>query len=285
MKNILVPCDFSKPAVSAFRFALDIAAQSRGTVHLLNVIELPVLHDTVIMPVLSFEQAFFQELNAKSKDEMEKLEQNYNAANQDVVKEIKFGPVHYTILNYINDNRIDLVVMGTHGATGLKEFLTGSNAEKIVRTSPVPVIALKDFYKGPIKNIVFPNTLETENQEELVMKVKELQHFFQATLHIVWINTPLNFESDLVTRKRLQDFANRFMLKDYAIHVFNHPDSEMGILHFTEMINGDMIAMGTHGRKGLAHVLKGSLAEDIVNHLNSLIWTCVIKQDKPTAVA
>jgi len=280
MKKILVPCDFSKPAVNAFRFGLDIAAQSGGTIHLLNIIELPVLHDTVVMPVLAFEQAFFQEMNERSKQEMDKLVKTYNESGVKVAKEIKFGPVHQMLVNYIADEGIDLVVMGTHGASGLKEFLTGSNAEKVVRTSPVPVIAVKELYKGPVRNIVFPNSLETETQEDLVMKVKELQHFFKANLHIVWINTPLNFESDTVTRKRLQDFANRFMLKDYSIHVFNHPDSETGIFHFTEMINGDMIAMGTHGRRGLAHLMKGSLAEDVVNHVNSLIWTYVIKPKK-----
>ena len=56
MKKILVPCDFSKQAINAYRFALDIAAQSKGTILLLHVIELPVLHDSVLMPVLNFEE-------------------------------------------------------------------------------------------------------------------------------------------------------------------------------------------------------------------------------------
>jgi nucleotide-binding universal stress UspA family protein len=54
MKKILVPCDFSKQAINAYRYALDIAVQSKGTVHLLHIIELPVLHDTLIMPFLNF---------------------------------------------------------------------------------------------------------------------------------------------------------------------------------------------------------------------------------------
>jgi hypothetical protein len=78
-----------------------------------------------------------------------------------------------------------------------REFFIGSNAEKIVRQADVPVLVLKDEYKGPIKNIVFPNTLETEDQEDLVQKIKALQHFFKAHLHIVWINTPVNFTTDI----------------------------------------------------------------------------------------
>ena len=68
MKKILVPCDFSKPAVNAFRYACDIAAKAKATVYVINVIELPVLHDTVLMPVLSFEAALMEELKRKLKN-------------------------------------------------------------------------------------------------------------------------------------------------------------------------------------------------------------------------
>jgi hypothetical protein len=163
--------------------------------------------------------------------------------------------------------------MGSHGASGLREVFVGSNAEKIVRKSPIPVLVVKDFFKGSITDIVFPNTLDLDDQEDLVMKVKALQSFFKAKLHIVWINTPINFTSDYITIDRLIAFAKRFMLKDYSVHVFNHPDEEEGILRFSKMIKADMIAMGTHGRKGLAHILNGSLAEDIVNHTDKLIWS------------
>ena len=67
MKKILVPCDFSKPAINAFRFAVGIAAQSKGTVYLLNIVELPVLHDTVMMPVLSFEAELLKDLKERGR--------------------------------------------------------------------------------------------------------------------------------------------------------------------------------------------------------------------------
>src|SRR5687768_17449374 len=62
MKNILVPCDFSKPAVNAFRFAIDMAMRSKGVIYLLNVVELPAIHDPIIMPVVAFEKDFMKEL-------------------------------------------------------------------------------------------------------------------------------------------------------------------------------------------------------------------------------
>ena len=279
MKKILVPCDFSKSAISAFRSALDIAGQSKGMVYLLNIIELPVLHDTVMMPVLNFEAELLKELKEKAEKSFSKLIAKYASEGPKVVGEVVFGPVSREIIDFTSAQKIDLVVMGSHGASGIKEFFIGSNAEKIVRNSPVPVLVVKDYSKRAIKNIVFPNTLDTEDQEELTMKVKGLQAFFKAHLHIVWINTPLNFSSDTQTLKRLENFAQRYMLKDYSLHVFNHRDEEAGILEFTNTVKGDIIAMATHGRKGISHLLNGSLAEDVVNHTRGLVWTYSLKNE------
>jgi nucleotide-binding universal stress UspA family protein len=279
MKKILVPCDFSKQAINAYRYALDTAVLSKGTVHLLHIIELPVLHDTALMPVLNFEDAFLKELKEKSTAQFKKITNKYSEEGVKVIFDVKFGSVGRMIGDYIKDKGIDIVIMGSHGASGVREFLVGSNAEKMVRNSPVPVLILKNYYKGPIKNIVFPNTLETEKQEDLVMKVKALQSFYKAHLHIVWINTPLNFTSDIATRERLTKFGKRFMFKDFTIHVFNHGDEEQGILQFTQQIGGNLIAMGTHGRKGMAHVVSGSLAEDIANHTQTPVWTYSLKNE------
>ena len=280
MKKILVPCDFSKQAINAYRYALDIAAQSKGTIHLLHVIELPVLHDTVLMPVLNFEEELLKELKEKSIKEFKKIKDKYSADGVKVSFDVKFGGVTRMIQDYIKEKSIDLVIMGSHGASGVREFLIGSNAEKMVRNSPVPVLVLKDYYKGPIKKIVFPNTLDTENQEDLLTKLKALQNFFKAHVYIVWVNTPLNFTSDNITLARLNKFAKRFMLKDFSIHVFNYSEEERGILNFTEMVGANLIAMGTHGRKGVAHVVNGSLAENVVNHTQKPVWTYSLKEGK-----
>lgn len=283
MKKVLVPCDFSKPAINAYRFALDVASQSKGEVHLLHVIELPVMYDTVLMPTLNFEEQLLKELREKAEGQFARINEKYKVAGVKVTFKVEFGAVSRMILDYIERESIDLVLMGSHGASGARELFIGSNAEKIVRRSPVPVLVAKTYYKGPVKNIVFPNTLETEGQEDLALQVKALQNFFKAHLHLVWINTPLTFESDTVSNERLRAFAKRFMLKDYSIHVFNHADEEQGILEFANFINGDLIAIGTHGRRGIAHLVNGSLAEDIVNHNKGLVWTYSLRREEVKA--
>ncbi|MEP6735317.1 MAG: universal stress protein [Chryseolinea sp.] len=279
MKKILVPCDLSQQSINAFQFALDIAERSTGTVFLLNVVELPVLNDTLLMPALNFEDERLKDSRDKIQNGFKRTIEKYKREGVQVISNVTFGLVYAKIVDFINEHHIDLVVMGSQGANGLRELMMGSNAEKVVRTSPVPVLVIKDYYKGPIKNIIFPIDLEPEHREMLVDRVKELQTFFGARLHILWINTPLNFTADTVTFKKMEEFVRQHKLKNYTINVFNHPDEEKGILAFAERTSGDLIAMGTHSRKGISHLINGSLTEDIVNHCKGLIWTYSLKNE------
>jgi len=273
MKKILVPCDFSDPAVQAFKMAVEIANQSNGEVVLLNVVELPVMHESVLMPTLSFEEAFIKDMKAHAEKNFAKMKEKWAKEGPKVSSYVEFGGTTSTIRDFINEKKIDLILMGTHGASGVKEFFIGSNTEKIVRTAGVPVISIKKQLKlQSIKNIVFP-TIADLNHEELVSEVKALQYFFKATLHILYVNTPSTFNRDLEIKPRLKAFAKRFMLKDFTLNVWNDYSEEEGLKNFVNESKADMIAMATHGRRGLNHLMSGSIAEDAVNHINCPIWT------------
>lgn len=271
MKRILVPCDFSDPAVQAFKFAAQIASQSKGQITLLNVVEIPVMHDTVLMPVLSFEEAFLKEAKEKAEKNFLKMKERW-AKEVKVAYQVVYGATANTIREVAEEIKADVIVMGTHGASGLKEWVIGSNAEKIVRTSSIPVIAIKKQVKGDIKNIVFPITPSLDD-EALFQRIKALQYFMKATLHLLFVNTPGVFLRDNVSKPQMEALAKRLLLKDYRIHVCNDLSEEDGIRNFTTEMKADMVALGTHGRRGLNHLLTGSIAEDVVNHLDCPIWT------------
>lgn len=273
MKKILVPCDFSAQARSAFQTALTLAEAGGGEVHLLHVIEVPVLQDPLLMPVPAFEEGLFGELESKAREQFAKMTA-LAPAGVKIETKVLYGATYNMIRTYVREFFINLVVMGTRGASGVREMLVGSNTEKIVRQSPVPVIVVRNpIVKETIKNIVFPNSLELQKQEDLVQHVKGLQEFFGATLHIVWINTPSHFISDKQTKERLKTFVDRFMIRNYTLNIFNDIYEESGIVNFAHEIKGDMLAMGTHGRKGISHFFAGSVTEDVVNHIDLPIWT------------
>lgn len=273
MKKILVPCDFSDPAVQAFKMAVEIATQSNGEVILLNVVELPVMHESVLMPTLSFEEAFIKDMKAHAEKNFNKMKEKWAKEGPKVSSYVEFGATTPTIRDFVKDKKVDLILMGTHGASGVKEFFIGSNTEKIVRTSGVPVMAIKKQVKlSAIKNIVYPTTGSVVH-EEIVNEIKDLQNFFKATLHVLYINTPSSFRRDMEIKPQLKAFAKRFMLKDFTLNVWNDYSEEEGLKNFVLETKADMIAMATHGRRGLNHLMSGSIAEDAVNHINCPIWT------------
>lgn len=273
MKKILVPCDFSRPAISAFRVALDIAVKSKAVVHLINVIELPAIHDPIVMPVMTFEKGFMSELKQKMNTEFNKIITKYKPGAVTVKTEVEFGSPARMVCDYAKKKSIDLIIMGSHGTSGIREYFVGSNAEKVVRNATAPVMVVKNYSKRAIKDIVFPNTLETQKQKDLVRKIKDLQAFFKATVHILYVNTPTTFTADNITLERLSQFAKAFSFRNYTLNIYNYPFEESGIIQFTKSMKGDLIAMGTHGRTGISHFLNGSLAEDVVNHADCPIWT------------
>lgn len=274
MKKILVPCDFSPCAVEAFQFALKIAAKNRGEVHVLKAIELPfmMVSGFDVQPY-AFDPKLIRDLEANARDKFDKLKLRYGAEGVKIFFHVRNEPPAPASRQFTKDNKIDLVVMGTKGTSGLKEYLIGSNTEKVVRMSTVPVFAIReavDLYT--IKKIVFPTTLRPD-QTDLVNRVKELQRFFGATLEVLWINTPMKFKTDAESKEMLAEYAKKYKLENYHLHVRNDTYEEDAIVHFAKEIKGDLVAMATHGRRGLAHQLMGSVAEDVVNHIQCPIWT------------
>lgn len=277
MDKILIPCDFSEQSVNAFKLATDLAHASGAEVHLIHVIELPIMHEDILTPLPSFDERLFRELSARAESKFTELRKDFAKEHLFITTKIEFGPIVPAILDYQQENNISLIVMGTKGVSGLEEVFIGSTAEKVVRNALCPVIAVKRRVDiQDLKHIVFPNSME-EGQEDLIMHVKALQHVLKATVHILWIDTSGDVSGHDDVKQKLEEFAKRTMLKDYTLNVFMANDSETGIINFTHWINANMIAMGTHARKGISHLLKGSITEDVVNHVDCPIWTYVIK--------
>ena len=274
MKKILVPCDFSACAVEAFQFARSIALKTKGEVHVLKAIELPVMMVAGFdVQPYAYDPTLLRDLETDAGEKFDKLLQRFPAKGTTIKFHVKYEPATVAIRQFAKDNVIDLIVMGTKGSSGINEYLIGSTTEKVVQKSTVPVFAVR---KAPaleqVKMIVLPTTLRLD-QHGLIEKVKELQAFFNASLEILWINTPMNFKTDLESKALLEDFATNYKLTNYHVHVRNDTIEEDAIAHFVSETKADMVAMATHGRRGLAHALMGSVTEDVVNHLQCPIWT------------
>jgi len=280
MKKILVPCDFSESAKEAFAFAIQVATRSKGEVQVLHVVNVPVSYDGLFVgkPYSAEHDRFFKVLEQEAIKNYDQLRSTVPAEGIAISFKVLQGTVAPVITESISSGNFDLVVMGARGTSGLKEYFAGSTTDKIVRTSPVPVLAInKSVPLSSVSNIVFPSSLEL-NQTDLVDKVKQLQEFLNASIHVLFINTPADFKTDVEIKEALKDFAIHYNLQNYELHIGNDINEPDGILRFASEIKADMIAIGTHRRRGIAHWFTGSVAEDIVNQINCAVWTYVIRK-------
>jgi nucleotide-binding universal stress UspA family protein len=285
MKKILVPTDFSKPASIAVGVAADIAKRTGSEVILLHVVEgasdvsFKVTGEVELSGKWD-EKLFTLKLIERAKKQMAKLSSDSRLEGIKVREELRIGTPFHNMNQIITEKKVDLVVMGTSGNSDLSEMIIGSNTEKVVRNANCPVLTVHDRpIRKEFKNIVYATSMEKD--EEIFSRfVRKTQLIYNSTVHLVRINTPGNFERDVIAKDRLEAFAKKLQLKNYTVNVFNDLTEEDGIIYFADSINADMIAMATHGRKGFAHVLAGSIAEDVLSHGKRPVLTFVTKRRK-----
>jgi nucleotide-binding universal stress UspA family protein len=274
MKKILVPCDFSAQSHEAYKVATDLATRAKGEILLLHVLTVPSLYDTSYTgdPLFSDPQ-YLNRLEQDTRQELEKMKGQVSDKSIKVTTEVVYGNLVALAKNMIEERNIDLVVMGTSGASGFTEFFIGSNTEKMVRFSPVPVLAIRKAVDlKSVKNILLPSTLDL-NQTNFIKKLTDLQQFFNATLHILLINTPVHFRRAAEGNEALEEFVKHYKLSNCKIHFRNNDHEDEGIMEFVNSEHMDLIVMATHARKGLAHLFNDSLTEKVVNHIQIPIWT------------
>jgi nucleotide-binding universal stress UspA family protein len=265
IKNILVPTDFSKCSVYAIKVAAQLAKKLDATVHLLHVIETPVVaYDAGMVNFESLPQAMF--MKELADDNLKNLLSEFFLKGIKIESKIEYDAIYKRITQYVEDQKIDLIVMGSHGAKGFNEIVLGSNAERVVRYSPCPVLTVKQEYPNfDVKNILIASNFYNE-ADTMFKAFKQFTSLFSAELHFVRVNTPINFETTPESHEKMDKFARKHHIEEYSFGIYNDQTEEDGILNYADEINADLLVMGTHGRTGLAHLIKGSIAEDLLNH-------------------
>jgi len=280
MKTILVPTDFSKPAQWALDVAAGIAQKSKSRIVLLHVVEQPTGESFNVEAQVSDDQGWEEKLFSLKLIERSKLQLDQAAKRLEdqgilVTCELRLGNPYHGIRTIVTEHEVDLVVMGASGKSRLEEILIGSNAEKVVRHSKCPVLSVHEAPAASnFANIVVASSLN-DNEREFGRVIQELQKVHQAKLHIVRINTPMNFQPDHQVKRVMKDFVKKLGIENYTLNIYNDRSEEEGILNFAASIDADLITMATHGRTGLPHALIGSIAEDVVNHSRRPVLTYV----------
>lgn len=284
MIKVLVPYDFSQTADYALNFATGLSENYSGIeITVLHIIETPIATGMGTMgggldSVPEFEnQIYFIELIERRKKQLKEIDEKFKGSVVTLKTKLVLGSVFKGISESIAEQSPDLIVMGSKGASGLEEVIVGSNTEKVVRTATCPVVTIKaetDVKK--MKKIVFASDFR-ESDEKVANRIKRIQAVFDAQFYFVVVNTPGSFETTRESMNRIRTFVQKHHFENVKAEVYNSLSEESGIIEFADDIDADLIAMTTHGRTGLLHLITGSIAEDVVNHSKRPVWTYKVK--------
>lgn len=269
MKTIIVPTDFSKHSENALRTAASIAKNHNAK---LLVVHMAGMKDTLLtkeQASSALESVFYIKLAEKQFEEFLNKPYLENIEVHQVIKKHK----NFSELNDVaSENNASLIVMSSHGSSGLEEILIGSNTEKVVRSSDIPVLVIKQFISDFKINIgVFASDFSVDSIEAYG-KAQKFFADFNATMRLVYVNTPSkNFKSSKEIDARLFQFFEALGVKDPTkqlidVDIISDYTVEEGIFTYSQLLDADIITIPTHGRKGIAHFLRGSISEDVANH-------------------
>ena len=141
--HILVPIDFSEHSKNALQYAIPYAVQFKARLDLLYVVE-----PTIYPADFSFGQVGFpnieEELRKRGSEELNALLANEIKGRVPASASVRTGKPFYEINEYASENGVDLIIIATHGHTGVEHILFGSTVEKVVRKAPCPVLVVRD---------------------------------------------------------------------------------------------------------------------------------------------
>jgi nucleotide-binding universal stress UspA family protein len=272
MKKILIPTDFSECADEAIKVGAQIAKKTDSEIILIHMLELPthmsdaISNETSIPEIMLFKN--------KANERLKEIKNRDYLSGIKITEILRLDTTQKGIANYLKENNdTNLIIMGSHGSSGINEIFIGSNTEKIVRQSEIPVLVIKNKAENfTTSNLIFASDFSDEIKKPFE-KVLEYCKLFGSKLNLVMICTPNSFKSTSAAQNTINKFISDFDMPEFSFEIYNEINIEKGILNFSNEKKGDIIAFCTHGRTTLNHFFSGSISEDLVNHSTKPVLT------------
>jgi nucleotide-binding universal stress UspA family protein len=291
IQNILVPIDFSEMSIQAIGVARQLARRFGATIGLAHVhqFDYPADFGTGLPPLPPFSTVIFEQDSEKRIAGRLRALANEHGLSTAGCRLLSGGPAFDEICRFTRDISADLVVMPTHGYTGLKHVFLGSTAERVIRHSPCPVFVVRQGKQTlPAKRmfaarrILVPVDFSDCSLEGLRYAVG-FANKFGATivlLHAAYLGYIYSSEGNSIydvpalqkaarvsAERRIRELVRRV---DFGRAKFGTVITEgspvLDICAFAKDHKIDLIITSTHGFTGLKHVLIGSVAEQVVRH-------------------
>ncbi|MBC8155628.1 MAG: universal stress protein [Bacteroidetes bacterium] len=264
MKKIVFPTDFSAESAKAVPVAAQLARLFDADLHLIHVLS-PVMPGFTIPLHSTGEQ--HRQAETLIDQAFGELQAMPCLTGVRVQTHLLTGTDPGDLLDDDRFADADLLMMASAGATGLEGALMRSNAEHLIQRAKLPVLVLKNpSGQLDLKTVVFASDFHDHYDESIDFLRSLLGGFEHPILHLLFVNTLSRFVPTHEIRPRMEAFAVRYELSGCTLNQQDELDVETGLLAFAQANKADLIVLGTHGRRGLRHLLQGSIAEDVANH-------------------
>ena len=283
--HILFATDFSPCSAPAFRYAVEWAKVFEA--------QLTLFHGISLQPGVDIDAGIAQRyLDEQRNVAKEHLKQLLDEASQHVPQaalEMRTGLASAQICDVAREYKADLIVTGTHGWTGFNRVIFGSVAERVIQRAPCPVLSIPD--RSPEvtadmhtlaiqpRQVILPVDFSDCSMDAYEYGV-QVAKWFDASLTLVHAIEPLSYSLDFSLTHPLEDKANRKKIEQrlqeltkvlreqgltaqYAL--VDKPSME-AILEASASQEGDLVIMGTHGRKALPRLILGSTTAKVLQH-------------------
>ncbi|MEN8137178.1 MAG: universal stress protein [Bacteroidota bacterium] len=264
MEYILVPTDFSKSAFNALEYAIEVAKVFKSKVLVLNTFEKPASGSSSMMRIVD-------KMESLADDELFSLQRAIREKELDKEVEIEYKHLHgsiYSGVKYeVKRRDIGLIIMGSTGASGLKDIFLGSNAFDVISKTDYPVMAIPPKAKFKrIKNIIFATDFDLKCENDNLPVIFELTKNLGAKLTLV------NIQTDNTNFKKTRDNADKFFnickdqLKgiDYEYHYILENDIAEGINKAYQNNDADLLVMIKKSRSLIDYIFRKSITKCLV---------------------
>ncbi len=267
LKKILVPTDFSDHSLSALHYAAAMAKHSDAEIILLHVME-SYAENVALNHAINVTDAIKKAVNAKLQ---EIKTENMDLWGIKVSVRLEKGKIYKVITEVLEEEGIDLVVMGTHGSSGintLEKFILGSNAYRVIRVAECPVITVRESREeAKFKTIVLPLDTTKETKDKMASAIK-IAKVFGATVHVLSISTRWDewrIGGDKM-KAQLEEVSAEIKKSGVPVvtKVLRKEDITESVLDYAKDVKADLLIIMTSAESKLAEFTVGSSARTII---------------------
>lgn len=290
--RILVGTDFSPTAAVAVDWAVQLARQQGARVELVHAVTVPPSVPEYVSPgALVAGPVFDEEVRRAALGRLESEAALLREKGIEVDLWLALGTPSMVICDRAAESSALAIVIGTRGLTGLRHVLLGSTTERVVQKAPCPVLAVhpEDRYR-PLRTILVPTDF-SEDAERAIHAARRLLAPLAPEARLILLhafNLPIEYtaygpiptsvhylqDTGLDAERRLQEMTDQLAAEGISVDwAALEGDPSVVIVEEEARREVDLIAMGTHGRSGLRHLLLGSTAERVAQHAGCPVMT------------